>query len=282
MKSDVQKQRQVEPHGEIFLANRATGRIELVATAAASNTRRCHVFEDGSLRVRFPNAEDTALEAVVVNTAGGVAGGDYHALDIAVKDSAQLVVTTAAAEKIYRSTGPDATIDVKLTIADRARLSWLPQEMILFNRSRISRRIEVQLSGNAAVTVAEMVVFGRSAMGESVERGLFVDRWRVFRDGRPLFAETITLDGLVSQLLAEPAATAGSAAIATVLTIPGDDATADKVRARKDSFSGEVGISAWNGIAVARLCARDAASVRSDLIATLTALGTPLPRLWLN
>ena len=48
-------------------------------------------------------------------------------------------------------------------------------------------------------------------------------------------------------------------------------------------FAGEVGVSAWNGLAVARLVAPDGAALRRDLIAVLTALGgTPLPRLWMN
>jgi urease accessory protein len=51
----------------------------------------------------------------------------------------------------------------------------------------------------------------------------------------------------------------------------------------RESFSGEVGVSAWNGFAVARLVARDSAALRRDLVCVLTALGAvPLPRLWLN
>jgi urease accessory protein len=54
------------------------------------------------------------------------------------------------------------------------------------------------------------------------------------------------------------------------------------VRALAEQFVGEVGISAWNGIAVARLCAKDGAQLRHDLIALLAALGVSVPRLWLQ
>jgi len=50
-----------------------------------------------------------------------------------------------------------------------------------------------------------------------------------------------------------------------------------------ESFGGEVGISCWNGFAMARFCAQDAARLRADMMAVLgRASGVALPRLWLN
>ena len=176
--------------------------------------------------------------------------------------------------------GPAAEIAVKLAVGAGARLSWLPQETILFDRARLKRRIEVELAADATLVMAEAVVFGRSAMGEAVEQGAFTDRWRVRRDGRLVFAETVRLDGAIARMLAEPAVAGGGVAIATVLAVPGDQAMVE--RARAQTFCGEVGISAWNGLAVARLCAKDGASLRRDLAAVIAALGGTLPRLWLN
>ena len=79
--------------------------------ADAGGSRRQRVHEEGALRVRFPNvASRDALEAVIVNTAGGMTGGDRFDMDIAVGAGAKLTITTAAAEKIYRSLGPDTEI----------------------------------------------------------------------------------------------------------------------------------------------------------------------------
>ena len=96
-------------------------------------TRRRTLHESGSLRVRFPSPESEALSAVFINTAGGIAGGDHFAIDIAAGEGTRLVATTAAAEKIYRSHGPDSRIDVALKVGDGAHLAWLPQETILFD-----------------------------------------------------------------------------------------------------------------------------------------------------
>jgi urease accessory protein len=269
-------------NAEIFAANRATGHIALGVAAGGGRTRRGRVHEDGSLRVRFPNTASDSLEAIMVNTAGGMTGGDRFSIDIALGEGASLIAGTAAAEKIYRSSGPDTEVDVRLDLKDGARLFWLPQETILFDRARLSRHIAVDLAGSASLLMVEAVVFGRAAMGEAMNQGFFADRWRVRRDGRLVFAESARLDGEIAARLAGPAVAAGGIAIATVLIAPGNEARLAAVRALGDHFTGEVGLSAWNGIAVARLCAKDGAALRHDLIAVLGALGAQVPRLWLN
>jgi urease accessory protein len=266
---------------DVFAANRAEGRIALAVAAAHGVTRRTRVVEQGSLRVRFPGSAEAELEAMVMNTAGGMAGGDRFGIDVAAGPDTRLVVGTTAAEKVYRSLGPATTVAVKLTISAGATLRWLPQETILFDRARLTRRIDVEMEEGATLVLAEAVVLGRSAMGETVEEGELIDRWHIRVGGRLIFAESVRLTGAIAKRLAEAASAAGGCAIATVLIVPGGEQQVEAVRAQ--TLSGEVGISAWNGIAVARLVAPDGAALRRDLAAVLAALATgPLPKLWLN
>ena len=267
---------------DIFAANRATGRIALAVAAEGGRTRRTHVHEAGSLRVRFPNVTADALEAVIVNTGGGMTGGDRFAVEITVDEGASLIAGTTAAEKIYRSTGAAAEMTVRLDVATGGRLAWLPQETILFDRARLSRHIDIDLAASASLVAAEAVVFGRAAMGEAMREGVFADRWRLRRGGRLVYADSARLDGAIADRLGQSAVAAGGIAFATVLVAPGTDDTLAAVRALAEQFVGEVGISAWNGIAVARLCAKDGAQLRHDLIALLAALGVSVPRLWLQ
>jgi urease accessory protein len=119
-------------------------------------------------------------------------------------------------------------------------------------------------------------------MGERMEQGEFVDRWRLRRGGRLVFAETIRLDGNIGAKLARSAVAKAGAAIGTALIVPGDEALVERIREASESFAGEVGISAWNGFAMARFCAQDAARLRADMMAVLARTGAALPRLWLN
>jgi len=266
---------------DVFAANRARGRIALTVAAADGTTRRSRIVEDGSLRVRFPGPTSRDLEAVIVNTGGGIAGGDRLDVSVAVGEGARLVVTTAAAEKIYRSLGPDAAIHLELSVQANGSLLWLPQETILFDRARLARTVDVELAETATLVLAEALVFGRAAMNEAVERGRLSDRWRVRRNGRLVFAETVRLGEAIGETLREPAVVAGHAAVATLFMCPADAARIAAVRERA-KWQGEVALSAWNGFAVARFVAAAGAALRADLAAALTAFGVPLPRLWLN
>ena len=271
-------------NADTFAANRAVGRVALVVVGASGESRRARVHEAGSLRVRFPNgASRGTLDAVIVNTGGGMTGGDRFDIDMTVGAGARLTVTTAAAEKIYRSLGPNTHVAVKADIGPGGALAWLPQETILFDQVRLRRTIDIELARDARLVLAEAIVFGRSAMGEAVLQGHLFDRWRVRVGGALVFAETLRLDGAIAQRLAQRAIAAESIAVASVLKIPGDDAGVATVRAMENDFAGEVGVSTWNGLAVARLVAADGAALRRDLIGVLTALGAgPLPRLWMN
>jgi urease accessory protein len=267
----------------IFAANRAQGAVRFDVRCEDGVTRRGRLHESGSLRVRFPSPESEGLSAMFVNTAGGVAGGDRFDIAISAGEGARLTLTTAAAEKVYRAPDAPAQLDISLKAADGAQLAWLPQETILFDAAKISRRIDIDLAESASLLLCEIVVFGRAAMGERMERGEFVDRWRLRRGGRLVFAETIRLDGDIGAKLARPAVAKGGAAIATALIVPGDEAVVERIRKAADSFGGEVGISAWNGFAMARFCAQDAAALRADMMTVLgRASPTALPRLWLN
>jgi urease accessory protein len=266
-----------------FAANRARGAIGFDVHRKDGATRRRHLHESGSLRVRFPSPETEGLSAVLVNTAGGIAGGDRFDIDIATREDTRLTVTSAAAEKIYRAESAAARLNIALRAEARSHLAWLPQETILFDRARILRRIEIDLADDASLLLCEIAVFGRAAMGERMRQGEFSDRWRMRRGGRLVFAENICLNGDIGEKLARNAVAKGGVAIGTALIVPGDEVLVQRIRELSPTFGGEVGVSAWNGFAMARFCAQDAALLRADMMAVLgRACGSALPRLWLN
>ena len=267
---------------EIFAGNRARGTARFTVAETSGVTRRGYVFEDGSLRVRFPSSHSNRLAAVLVNTAGGIAGGDRFSVDINADAGSSLSVTTASAEKVYRSHGPDAVLDVSLRVGQGARLHWLPQETILFDRAQVRRKIDIDLADGASLLLGEMVVFGRAAMNEALSSGRFIDSWRLRVGGRLVFADTVRLDGEIGPLLAQRAISNGAAAIATLLIVPGTEEIVENIR-ELSLTDCEIGVSSWNGFAIARLCGQDAASVRNAMMAVLARVAPmALPRLWLQ
>lgn len=259
---------------------RAAGGVRVAFEKGAFGTQPIHRAESGGYRVRFPRAE--GCEAVIINTGGGMAGGDRMTAEMSAGPGASAVVTTQAAEKIYRSQGPDASIGVSLDLAAGSRLAWLPQEAILFSGGRMHRRIDVSMAASATLTLADSLVFGRIAMGEILESGSVRDRWRVRRDDKLVFAEDVRLDGPVALALARRVIANGAAALATILHIAPDAETRlDAMRASLAVAACECGASAWNGLLVARFLSVDPQALRADLARCLERFrGMPMPRSW--
>jgi urease accessory protein len=261
---------------------RADGRVAITVAGGSFATRAVRVAESGSLRVRMPRVPGPTLEAVLINTAGGIVCGDRFAIDVDASPGAQVTLATPAAERVYRSDGATADLAVRLKLGAGAGLAWLPQETILFDRARVRRRIEAELPGDASLLLFEAVVFGREARGEEVSEGFFEDRWRIRRAGRLVYADTLRLEGPIAGLLARPAIAAGARALATFLYVaPDAESRLDEARTvLKDCFS-LTGASAWNGLLAARFLARSGAELRRDAIAFLKGFrGGGLPRVW--
>ncbi|MCJ2085315.1 urease accessory protein UreD [Methylobacterium sp. E-005] len=265
---------------------RSDGRVRLRAGPACAGgaTRIVDLAESGPSRLRFPRGAG-ALEAVLVNTAGGVACGDAFAIALELAPSSDLVLTTTAAEKIYRSDGPVSRIENRLTLEAGARLAWLPQETILFDEARVCRRFEADLAPGAALLAVEIIAFGRAARGERITAGLFRDAWRVRRAGRLAYADTFAVEGAISDLLARPAIGGGARACATLLDVSdGAEARLEEARALLATAHQpgiEAAVSAWNGHLVVRALSPGIGPVRTMIARFLIGYrGLPMPRVW--
>ncbi|MGY2050129.1 urease accessory protein UreD [Methylobacterium sp. JK268] len=267
---------------------RSDGRVALSAGRMTGGaTRLTDLAESGPLRLRLPRVEGAALEGVFLNSAGGIACGDRFAVAADLHEGADLVLTTTAAEKIYRSDGPVTEIAASLRLAAGSRLAWLPQETILYDGARLRRRLTAEIAPDATLTLFETLVFGRIARGESVETGLLEDAWRLSRGGRLAYADTLRLDGPVAALLARPALGGGARALATMVHLaPDAEARIEEARSLIEAagcadLGVEAGASAWNGLLCLRLLAPSGDPLRRAATRILEGFRRlPLPRVW--
>jgi urease accessory protein len=238
--------------------------------------------ERGGYRLKFPRTHSPHAEAVIVNTGGGVVGGDRIKLDFSVQQGADATVTTQAAERIYRTIGPYSEIDARLHVANRARLIWAPQETILFSGARLRRRFEVDVSSTARLLFVESMIFGRTASGEVMDRGALHDSWRIRRDGRLVFAESNRLDNVSEDVLRRPAILGASRALACILYVaPDAEARLASVREVLESVGAGGAASAWNGLLVVRFVTDAARDMRHAMVCVMQELsGASMPRAW--
>jgi urease accessory protein len=218
---------------------------------------------------------------VLVNSAGGVTGGDRFSVEAAAGEGAALSLTTQAAERAYRAAGPAAgRVATRISAGPGARLSWLPQETILFEGCRFHRMLNVELAADARFLMVEPVLFGRAAMGEDLHDAEFQDRVEIRRNGAPVWLDALRLEGDIAATLDRPAVAAGGRAMASLVYL-GDDAAGwlDRLRGLLPERGG-VSLVRPDMLA-ARLVADDGFGLRQSLIPMINLLNSnDLPKPW--
>jgi len=250
---------------------RSTGLARIVFKARGGRTVLDDVFQSGCCKVRFPRAEPGAnTEAVLINTAGGLTDADRMAVEARWRPGTCAVVTSQAAERIYRSRGEPAQVTNRLNVAGSATALWLPQETILFDGGRMSRRMTATVEEGGQLLACESLVFGRRAMGETVRRGAVRDAWRIRYADRLVFADGLELDGDIETMLARSAIANGSAAFASVLYIgPAAEAMLEPLRSITATLGSTAGCSCIGPVLNLRILGDGSASLRRDLMAVL-------------
>jgi len=269
---------------------RSVGDSRLAFKRRGAATVLDDLYQSGCAKIRLPALHDRRVpEAVLINTAGGLTGGDRLTTRVAWAPGTCATVTSQAAERIYKSPSGPATIRTELSVANGATALWLPQETIFFDGGSMNRLNTVELGAQGRFLAVETVVFGRTAMGETVHAGFVADGWRVRHDGRLVFADGFRIDGAISDTLARPAVAARHQAMATVLRVGADAPGAlDDWRARLADLDVTAGCSAIGPVLIARFVAKTGDHLRRDLVRFLSGTvaafapdaGAALPRVW--
>lgn len=270
--------RNLTPH---VTAPRAQGSLRLSSRLRDGRSVIDQLHQSGSSKVLFPRSPATRLDAMMINTAGGITGGDRFQTEARAGTGSRLTLSTQAAERAYRAQpGETGRLNVRLSVEAGARIDWLPQETLLYDNSALARRLEIDVARDATLFAVEAFVFGRHAMGETLTSLQLHDRWRVRRGGTLVFADDLRLSGAVAGPLANPFAFAGSGAMATLLFI-GDSAEAQLATARS-AVAGKGGASLVDdGVLIVRTLAAGSYELRRMLVPLLEQINqAALPRCW--
>jgi urease accessory protein len=268
---------------------RAEGAVRLVLSGSENGTRVKEVFQQSPLRILFPSTmAGTVEEAVLVNTAGGIAGGDRLECGVTALADASIAVTSQAAEKVYRALNAPARIATRLKVCEGAKLAWLPQETILFNFGRLSRTTEIEVSDGAELLALEWLVLGRAAHGEEITGGYIADSWRVKKDGRLIWADSFRATEQTFPHLHRKALLSDCKAFGTLVYFGSHlDARLEFLRDNAPSGGCYCSMTSMSGLVIARFAARTSFELRLALRGFLQQFGGELgghpfrvPRMW--
>ncbi|MGC1171144.1 MAG: urease accessory protein UreD [Candidatus Acidiferrales bacterium] len=268
---------------------RSEGSGRIVVSGSDRGTRIMDVFQRSPIRVLFPRVGKAPIEeAVLVNTAGGIAGGDRLESCVTALGNASIAVTSQAAEKVYRALKEPAQVVTKLEAHECARLAWLPQETIVFNWARLNRNTEINLSSGCELLALEWLLLGRAAHGEELVGGHIIDTWRVKKDGRLIWADTFRVTDEIFPHVRRKALLSDCKAIATLLYFgPALDKRLEFLRDLIPSLQCQCAATSVSGLMVVRFSAKASSDLRLALRSLLGQFGQELgpgpfrvPKMW--
>ena len=260
---------------------RASGRIELGFIFKNNLHSLSHLHQSGCLKALIPKNYSTVPDVVLVNTSGGITGGDKLQIQAGVHQKAHVCITSQTAERVYKSSQGMGEIEVELNLSENSKLDWIPQETILFDKSAVQRSIKVNMSNNSYLFMVESIILGRKAMGENVTNNLFVDRWQILRDNKPTYLEALKLSN--ANELSGLATLGKNKALATLLYVaPDSEERLQQMRELLAKYDSLGAATAWDGKLIVRLIAESPQFLRSALIDIITQFRKmSLPRVWL-
>ena len=210
------------------------GHLNLVYANRSGVTQIIHNQMQAPLKVQrpfYPEGKEVC-HSVILHTAGGVVGGDRLSLNVHLQANAKALITTAAAGKIYGSSGQSAQQNIDLQVDSGANLEWLPQETIVFDGAMYRQDLRVELAPQASILLWEITRFGRTARGKNFLSGEWRSHTEIWQQNSPLWIDRQLLQG-GSGMLESPHGLAGKPVIATLAWV-GQPVTAEiieKVRA---------------------------------------------------
>lgn len=257
---------------------RSIGRGEVCFGARGLN----HLYQQGCAKILLPKTYGDVPEAVIVNTAGGLTGGDVFEVSCAAEEGASLCVSSQTAERVYRADSGVARVVNELNVGVGSHFDWLPQETILYEGSGLARQLNVQLAGDTQFLAIESVVLGRKASGETLARCKLNDQWRIWRDGKLVYADGLRFGPNVGGVFERQVIFGGARAFATLIYVAPD--AQDRLalaRSLLKEVQAKAVASAWNSMLVVRFLAEDSQNLRESLIMYLQEFrGQTMSRVW--
>lgn len=277
MKTFINRQKE----GQILL-QRARGCVEVSFVGVRGETTLSNLYQSGSLKALIPKSFRSAKEAILINTGGGIVGGDQLSISISGGNSTETWITSQASEKVYKSAGDMSRVEIDLTLGDNASSYWCPQEMILFDKSKLCRRMNFNVENSSNLLIVENVIFGRITSGEFSANCYFSDQWRIKRDQKLVLAENFLVTG--SESLYGKANLGNNKCVCTVIYVSLEaEGYLKQMREIMSERKLTGGASSWNNCLLGRVVAEDPSTIKHFTKLLLELFSNHkgfIPRVW--
>jgi urease accessory protein len=103
----------------------------------------------------------------LISPSEGILQGDRCRIDVALRNCAQVHMTTQSATKVYYMERNYATQILNITLDEGCYLEYVPDQIIPYSHSRFYQKASLKIHDSSTLVYSEVVVPGRVAHGES-------------------------------------------------------------------------------------------------------------------
>jgi len=200
-------------------ADGSSAALPALSTARTPARTVAHFRHDGPLRILqslYPEGE-SICHNVMVHPPSGLVGGDVLDIDVRVGAGAHGLVTTPGATRFYRSEGELALQTTRLTLAEGARLEWLPLEAIAYDSCLAENRLNVTLAPGAVMMGWDITALGLPGADKPFLQGRFQQHIEL----PGVWLERGRIEGADSHLMDGPHGLAGHRCCASLFFLTG-------------------------------------------------------------
>lgn len=196
------------------------GILELDYQKIGNSTQLVKAYSQAPLKIQrsfYPEGQEIC-HSIILHTAGGMVGGDRLSQTINLQPETQVVLTTPAASKIYRSSGETAHNIINIEVDKQAYLEFVPREIIIFNGAIFNQNLRVNLAADACYLGWEITRFGRTARGEIFNHGQWKSCTEIWQNNCPIW---IDRQGFIAneEILNSPHGLGGQPVIASLIWV---------------------------------------------------------------
>jgi urease accessory protein len=170
----------------------ASGTARLKFSRVGSETILERSFATSPVKVFTTRNFGGACWVYSASLGGGFVGGDTVRMTLEVGRDSVALLATQASTKVYRSLKP-ASQSISASIHEDALLTVLPDPVVCFAGADFSQEQRYDVAGRGSLVVVDWITSGRHAMGERWAFNRYRSRIDIFRDGRRVFFDSLTL-----------------------------------------------------------------------------------------
>ncbi|HBJ02472.1 urease accessory protein UreD [Lysinibacillus fusiformis] len=170
------------------------GKLEMAFEPRRGYTRLVHVYQQPPLKAsrELYEGSDPTATVFLMESSGGMVAGDRNEINVKLAPESRVRLKQQSALKIYPShTGDHCTQAITVEIADEARLEWLPEVTIPFERAKFQADTTIRMKESSTLIWGEIIAPGREMRGEVFDYQAYQSKYKVYVENKLIAFDSI-------------------------------------------------------------------------------------------